>query len=200
MASIPGTRRPWGGSNPTGVAGAGFGVEIVGLPEIEAILAQYRQPQLDAKLKLGMQAGGRVLAKSVRAAAPQRVRAGVRPGFRKGINHHPGDLYRSIRSRSLRGSPPAVAVGPMSPMRHLAIRTTEPHIISPLSGHFLAVFSGGRFAKVVHHPGNRAHPWVEAGVRSGRQAAIDAARAAIFRRYIRDVRVAVTASGIGGDD
>lgn len=183
-------------SRPQSASGVGFGVELVGLPEMRAILAKYEQPQLDKKLSLGLKAAGRSLSKSVRSSYSGSVRS-VRPGFRKGSAYRQGDLYRSIGSRTLRGNPPAVVVGPVrgraTSMRHLAIRPTKAHVISPLRTHFLAVASFGTFATVVHHPGNHAHPWVERGIDAGHDAAIDKAANAIFRDFVAD-------PAIGGDD
>jgi hypothetical protein len=74
----------------------------------------------------------------------------------------------------------------MSRYRHLALAPTRPHIISALHAHFLAVASGGRFAKVVHHPGNKRHPWVGQGIAAARDQAVAKAAAAIFRAVAAD--------------
>ena len=161
-------------------------VRLEGDKEMLELLAGYTGTAVDAKLKRGLQAQGKLLARYVRQAAPERIKRGVRPGFGRTSTARAGDLYRSIRSKTLRGSPPAVAVGPMSRYRHLAIAPTTPHIISPLSRHFLAVASGSRFATVVHHPGNRAHPWVAAGIAAGRDESFEAAKRAIFRAIAKD--------------
>lgn len=155
-------------------------IKVEGAPEIARRLAQYQGAELDAKLKKGLQSQGRALAKSVRQAAPANVRSGVKPGFGKKSSAKAGDLYRSIKSKTLRRYPIAVVVGPMVPYRHLAIGRTKPHIITAKKGHFLGI-GGDRFATVVHHPGNRAHPWVAAGIEAGRERGLEAARKAIFR-------------------
>lgn len=178
----------------TGTPGAGIGVEIVGIAEVQGVLAKYQQPELDRKITLGLKAAGRKMSKSVRSAAPARVRTGVKPGFGAGSNHRSGDLYRSIASKTLRGSPPAVAVGPVgrhSSMRHLAIRTTKAHLIRPYQGAVLEW--AGAYATAVHHPGNHAHPWVATGISRAHDAAMRAAANAIFRDFVAD-------PAIGGDD
>ena len=167
-------------------------VRVEGDKAIAELLAGYTGTALDAKLKRGLQARGKLLGKYIRQAAPENVKRGVRPGFGKASPARAGDLYRSIRSKTLRGSPPAVAVGPMSRYRHLAIATTKPHIISPLARSFLAIGSGGRFATVAHHPGNRAHPWVAAGIAAGRDESFEAAKKAIFRAVAKDRFAEVT--------
>lgn len=154
-------------------------VIIEGDERIARRLAAFTGAELDAKLKRGLQAEGRVFARAVREAAPARIKRGVKPGFGAGSSARAGDLYRSIKSKTLRGSPPAVAVGPMAPFRHLAIAPTRAHDIAPRRLPFLVVF--GRFVPVVHHPGNRAHPWVAAGIAAGRERAFAAARRAILR-------------------
>lgn len=176
----------WGGP----VAG-GFGVEVVGQEAIQSLLRGYRQPELDDKLKVGLKAAGSVLRKSVQRAAPARVRAGVKPGFGQNkdgrpSSHKAGDLYRSIGAKTLRGTPIAIAVGPVkrhSWMRHLAINPTRAHDIKAESH---GLWIGNRWTNIVHHPGNHAHPWVAAGVSSGRAGAMDAAARAIFSNVKRD--------------
>ena len=167
-------------------------VRVTGDKAIMELLAGYTGTALDAKLKRGLQAQGRLLGKYIRQAAPEHIKRGVRPGFGKNSSARAGDLYRSIRSKTLRGSPPAVAVGTMSRYRHLAIATTKPHIISPLARSFLAIGSGGRFATMAHHPGNRAHPWVAAGIAAGRDESFEAAKKAIFRAVAKDRFAEVT--------
>lgn len=172
----------WSGSSVAG----GFGVEVVGQEAITELLRGYQQPQVDEKLKVGLKAAGSVLRKSVQQAAPARVKAGVRPGFGKDSNHKAGDLYRSIGAKSLRGTPIAVVVGPVkrhSGMRHLALLPTKPHIIRSSGG---GLWLGTRWTSIVHHPGNRAHPWVGAGVAAGRARAMDAAARAVFSNVKRD--------------
>ncbi len=153
-----------------------WGTELRNDARVVRALAGFTGPELDAKLLRGAQAAGRVIARSIRAKAPPEVR----PGFGSGSSYRAGDLRRSIRSKTLRGSPRAVAVGPMSKMRHLAIRATKPHVLLPFRSLAMAI-GEGRFAEVAHHPGNHPHPWVEAGINEARDAAIEAARRAIFR-------------------
>jgi len=172
----------WGG----GTVGGGFGVEVVGQEAIQSLLRGYRQPELDEKLKVGLKRAGSELRKSVQRAAPARVRSGVEPGFKQPSSHKAGDLYRSIGAKTLRGTPIAVVVGPVkrhSKMRHLALRPTRPHIITSRDG---SIWIGTRWTRIVHHPGNHAHPWVASGVTAGRAKAMDAAARAIFSNVKRD--------------
>lgn len=181
---------PWS-SLDRGVQG-GFGVEVVGQEAITALLRGYRQPELDDKLKVGLKAAGSVLRKSVQRAAPARIKgAGVKPGFTRTKSgapskHQGGDLFKSIGAKTLRGTPIAIAVGPVkrhSGMRHLAINPTKAHDIK---ADVHGLWIGNRWTNIVHHPGNHAHPWVAAGVSSGRAGAMDAAARSIFSNVKRD--------------
>lgn len=167
--------------------GGGFGVEVQGLPEVQALLAGYQGAELDAKMKAGLKAAGSIFRQSIRQAAPGSVRAGVRPGFKKGGEHRAGDLYKSIGYRVLRGASLAVAVGPVgkhSGMRHLAIRPTRAHRITSVHGW---LWINGQYTVIAHHPGNASHPWVAAGVAAGRARAVDVAGNAIWQDVRKDV-------------
>jgi len=157
-----------------------FSVSIENLDAVRAALAKWEGSELDAKLKKGVQSGGRAIAKGIRATIPHGA-GGTKSGFKDQSKTPPGTLYRSIKSKTLRGSPPAVAVGPMARYRHLAIRPTRAHILLPVGSAFLAIGTGGLFREVVHHPGNKAHPWVDAGINAKHDAAIQAAGKAIFK-------------------
>ena len=169
----------------------GSGVTIEGMPEVQALLRSYQSPEVDKKLKVGVKAAGAVMRAAIKPLAP----SGVRPGFGKGSKYAQGNLQKSVKSKTLRGTPIAVAVGPMSRMRHLAIRPTQPHDIRPKAADylwstgthpFLRIGSTGGFAEVVHHPGNHAHPWVRAGIASSQARAMEAAASAIFSAVLHD--------------
>ena len=168
--------------------GGGFGVEVQGLPEVQALLKGYQGAELDAKMTAGLKASGSIFRQTIRQAAIREFggRSGVRPGFKRGTSHRAGDLYRSIGYRTLRGSPIALAVGPVgrhSGMRHLAIRRTKEHDITSVRGW---LWEGGGFASIIHHPGNASHPWVAAGVSAGRERAVNAAAGGIFAAIRKD--------------
>jgi len=167
--------------------GGGLGVELVGGPEVQALLRGYMAPELDVRLFEGLKAGSRVLTVSIKAKAPRPVK----PGFGKNSPYKMGDIAKSVRSKRLRGTPPAYVVGPSHRARHLSIIPTRAHDIHSSGGH---LWAGNRWAAVVHHPGNHPHPWVKAGIDAGHARAVEAAASRIFQAVIHD-----TGSG-GGDD
>lgn len=163
--------KSFGVSKATGTLTAGGLIaQLDGADEVIAKLTQFEGAELDAIMKKGLQARGRVLSKA--------IRAGFHP---RGHGKTPGRMLKSIRSKTLRGSPPAVVVGPMAPYRQFVIRGTRPHVVSSLGKHALAIASGGRFARVIHHPGARANPFVATSIAGAREASLEAARRAILK-------------------
>ncbi len=158
-----------------------WNVVMQGYDEALKKLQAFEQPALDRKLKKGVQSGARVYRKAIQRGAPARVKAGVDPGFGRNSSAKRGGLYKSIKSKTLRGSPPAAVAGPTSRYRHLAINATKPHRIAALSLRGGLAIGGNRFARVVHHPGNQPHPWVGAAVAGSRGAGLEAMRKAIVK-------------------
>lgn len=156
----------------------GVGVTLEGVPEVTRLLSRFEGDEADRLLRRGLSAGARVLRGTIRAAAPPRIRAGVRSGM-PGVA--PGTLYRSIRYRTLkkRLGPPAVVVGPMARYRHWAIGGTRPHEIHVRDAAAFPRFLG--FRTVVQHPGARGDPWVERGIAAGMDRAMREAADEILR-------------------
>lgn len=156
-----------------------FSIKLVGDTAFAARLSVYEHP--DPIMLKGLQAAGRVLSKAVRNAAPGRIRAGVRAGFRAEAGVDPGRLFRSIRSKTLsvRLGPPAVVVGPMARHRHLPIAGTAPHPIHVRSAAAFPRFLG--FRTVIDHPGSRPNPWVARGIEAGHSAAMARAADVVLR-------------------
>lgn len=173
---------------------SGFRVSI----EDEAMVKYLTS--LDAKgvkkvLRKGMAKGGAVYKKAIAAEAPVKSRsyAGATGTItvRKrggGVGQKsfgvPGDLRRSVRVSRIRDVSQGIGVyvGPMGKlafMRHWIVGGTKAHLIraSKKDGLLRLI---NTFARVVHHPGAKANPFVTRGAARAEAEALRVAEETIF--------------------
>lgn len=153
----------------TTTGGVVVGVNIRGIPELDAALKRLDQPAADKLLQQAADAGAKALVPPIRAAAPQ--------GPSGNRYTKPGALKRSIRAYKAKRDKPGAYVRAASKVafyRHMVVKGTKAHDIKVNA----RTPTGGEYQRVVHHPGvKRVTPYIDIGTAQGEaaaQAAIDA--------------------------
>lgn len=160
---------------------------------------------LDAKgvkkvLRKGMNKGGAVYKRAIAAEAPVKSRGGASGSFsvrkRGGVMAEksygaPGDLRRAVRVSRVRDVSQGIGVyvGPMGKlafMRHWIVGGTKAHLIraSKKDGLLRLI---NTFARVVHHPGSKANPFVTRASARAEDEALRVAEETIFAEVEKGV-------------
>ncbi len=146
----------------------GLGIDLRGIPEVMAALDKLTPAKTNRVLQKASSAGARALKPHIRAEAPGPARPGNR-------HVRSGALRRSISARAARRDRPAAVVSARPKVafyRHMVIGGTKPHEIRKPA----TTPTGGRYMRVLRHPGARANPFVARGFSKGQHdayAAID---------------------------
>lgn len=142
-------------------------VDLRGLPEVQAMLAQFQGGQLNNRMRRALRAGIAVFRAELRAEASSG-------GFPRS--------FRKTRTRPHR-NPLGVSVSPASPLSTVFERGAKSHAIAPKRGSFLASQQGAApfFARgSVKHPGMKARPLSGPVFDANQGKAEDAVTTALF--------------------
>jgi len=113
---------------------AGISIDLRGLPEVKALLAQFSDRELNNRQRRALRAGIAVMRRGLRA----RAKSGRYP--RK---------FRATRTRAHR-NPLGVSVSPQSPLSPIFERGAK--------GHPIPISKGPFAGRTVTHPGMAARP------------------------------------------
>jgi hypothetical protein len=162
---MPVTQRTQGSRRDVGGRVVGIGVDIRGIPELQAALAKFEDAPAKKLLQKASTAGAKALKPPIQGEAP------VGPSGNRHTKR--GALRRSVSSRQARKDRPAAVVSARPKVafyRHMVIGGTKPHDIRRPA----TTPTGGQYMRVIHHPGAKANPFVERGFQSGEAAALAA--------------------------
>jgi hypothetical protein len=140
------------------------GVDVRGIPEVQAALGKMEGPAAKKMLQAATSAGGKILKKSVQAEAPRGAT---------------GKLRRSVSARAVKAkSRPGTVISPRPKVafyRHMVIGGTKDHGPRNPANRFL-IFKGrgGENVMVPRVKGNPPNPFVSRGFDRGQAAAMAA--------------------------